>query len=121
LTGGPITDWPGLRAFALGLDLPEVTDAVSWGNPTLKAHGKLWCWWSPYVDAAVFKGSIEEREMLQAADPATFLHHDHYAKHGLILVAAGRIDPGWAEERLRRTWREMAPKRWLKAWEAGPA
>ena len=53
--------------------------AVSWGNPTLKAHGKMWCWWSPYVDAAIFKGAIEERKMLVQADPDTFLHHDHFA------------------------------------------
>ncbi len=115
----PIRTWDDLRSFALSLDLPEVEDAVSWGNPNLKAHGKMWCWWSPYVDAAVFKGTIEEREMLRAADPETFLHHDHYAHHGLILVAAGRIERDWAEARLRRTWEEAAPKRWLAKWKAG--
>lgn len=110
--------WPELRAFALSLDLPKVEDAVSWGNPNLKAHGKLWCWWSPYVDAAIFKGSVEEREMLMAADPETFLHHDHYAKFGCILVAGGRIDRDWAEARLRRTWRDLAPKRWLATYDS---
>jgi len=113
-----IHSWPDLRSFARSLNLPQVEDSMSWGNPGLKAHGKLWCWWSPYVDAAVFKGSIEEREMLHAADPETFVLHDHYAKHGLILVAGGRIDRGWAEARLRSTWRDMAPKRWLKTWDA---
>ncbi len=115
----PIRDWDGLRRFALSLDLPKVEDAVSWGNPTLKAHGKLWCWWSPYVEAAVFKGTIEEREMLRAADPDTFLHHDHYANHGLILVAAGRIERDWAGARLRRTWEAAAPKRWLEKYRRG--
>ena len=57
--------------------------------------------------------------MLMQADPDTFVLHDHYAKHGLILVAAGRIDRDWAEARLRRTWRDMAPKRWLAQYEAG--
>lgn len=116
-----IATWPDLRTLALSLNLPKVEDAVSWGNPNLKAHGKMWVWWSPMIDAAVFKGTIEEREALIAADPATFLHHDHYASHGLILVAAGRIDPDWARARLRRTWEEMAPKRWLATWQAGQA
>ncbi len=115
---GPIQTWPELRDFAVGLGLPNVEDAVSWGNPNLKAHGKLWCWWSPYVDAAIFKGDRDEREMLIAADPETFVMHDHYASFGCILVAAGRIERDWAEARLRRTWEEMAPKRWLKAWSA---
>jgi len=118
---GPIRTWDELRAFAPSLGLPRVEDAVSWGNPTLKAHGKMWCWWSPYVDAACFKGSVEEREMLRAAAPRTFLHHDHYANHGILLVAAGRIEPDWAVARLRRTWEEAAPKRWLAEWTAGQA
>ena len=118
---GAIASWEGLRDVALSLDLPQVEEAVSWGNPNLKAHGKTWCWWSPYIDAAVFKGSIEEREMLMAADPESFVLHDHYGKSGVLLVAAGRIDRDWAEARLRSTWREMAPKRWLKEWEAGQA
>ena len=115
----PIHTWDELRSVALSLDLPKVEDAVSWGNPNLKAHGKMWCWWSPYVDAAIFKGSIEEREMLMQADPQTFVLHDHYAKSGLILVTGVRIDRDWAEARLRRTWRDLAPKRWLEKYDAG--
>lgn len=111
-----LATWDELRDFAIGLGLPHVEEATSWGNPCLKAHGKLWVWWSPYIDAAVFKGSREERDMLRAADPDTFVLHKHYENHNLLLVAAGRIDPGWAEARLQRTWEEMAPKRVLKAW-----
>lgn len=111
-----IGTWHDLRAFALSLGLPHVEDATSWGNPVLKAHGKLWTWWSPYVDGALFKCPIEERDMLRDADPETFIAHKHYEAHNLILVAAGRIDPGWAEARLLRTWEEMAPKEILMAW-----
>lgn len=112
-----IADWPALKSFALSLNLPQVTLAHPWGNECLKAHGKMWCWWSPYVDAAVFRASQEEREMLRAADPDTFTLHPHYAPHSLILVRAGRIDPAWARPRLIRDWRDAAPKRWLKEWD----
>lgn len=113
-----ISNWDELKVLGLSLDLPHVEIAVSWGNENLKAHGKMWTWWSPYIDAAIFKGSIEEREMLMAADPKTFVLHPHYAKHNHILVAGGRIDPGWAEARLRQTWRDMAPKKVLKDLDA---
>lgn len=113
-----IRDWPGLKALALSLDLPEVTVAHPWGNEALKAHGKMWCWWSPYADAAVFRADRDEREMLMQAEPETFFLHPHYAAHPLVLVRAGRIDPGWATARLVRDWRAHAPKRWLKAWDA---
>jgi hypothetical protein len=118
MTEAPIATWDELCAFAKGLGLPKVEESMSWGNPGLKAHGKLWCWWSPYVDAAVFKGSIDEREMLHAADPETFLLHDHYAKHGLILVAGGRIDRD-GQRRVCAGRGGRAPKRWLARPMAG--
>jgi len=110
--------WEDVKELAFGLELPEVTLAVSWGNENLKAHGKMWTWWSPYVEAAIFKCPIEEREMLMVADPETFVLHPHYAKSNVVLVTAGRIDAGWAEARLRQTWRDMAPKRFLQKWDA---
>lgn len=69
------------------------------------------------IDAAVFKGSIDEREMLIAADPQTFVMHDHYRKSNVILVAKGQIDPDWAKARLTQSWRDMAPKKVLKAFD----
>jgi len=113
-----IRTYAELRDFALSLDLPEVADGTAWGNPCLRAHGKMWVWWSPYMDAAVFKCDRDEREMLLDADPQTFAVHPHYTPHALILVRAGRIDPDWARARLLRLWRDAAPKRWLKAWDA---
>ena len=112
-----IHSWTELKAFGLALELPHVIETKSWGNEVLKAHGKLWTWWSPYVDAAIFKCPKDERDMLREADPDTFLSHPHYEAHSHVLVAAGRIDEGWAEARLRRTWEEMAPKRVLAAWK----
>ncbi|MCB1395771.1 MAG: MmcQ/YjbR family DNA-binding protein [Rhodobacter sp.] len=113
-----IHSYAELRDFALSLDLPEVADGTAWGNPCLRAHGKMWVWWSPYMDAAVFKCDRDEREMLLDADPETFALHPHYAPHALILVRAGRIEPDWARARLLQHWRAAAPKRWLKAWDA---
>ena len=113
-----IADWTQLKSLALSLDLPQVTLAHPWGNEALKAHGKMWCWWSPYVDAAVFRAEKPEREMLLEADPQTFTLHPHYAAHNLILAKAGRIDPDWARARLINDWRAAAPKRWLKEWDA---
>ncbi|WP_299550785.1 MmcQ/YjbR family DNA-binding protein [uncultured Tateyamaria sp.] len=116
-----IHTWEDLKTLGLSLGLPKVEVSTSWSNENLKAHGKMWTWWSPCVEAAIFKGSIEERETLMAADPDTFILHPHYAKFGCLLVTAGRIDPNWAEARLRSTWRDMAPKRFLKAYDAGEA
>ena len=113
-----IATYDELRALALSLNLPQVTEATPWGHPCLKAHGKMWCWWSPYEDAAVSKMDRDARDMMIAADPDTFFLHPHYTAHALVLVRAGRIDPTWARARLLRQWREASPKRWLKTWDA---
>ena len=52
------------------------------------------------------------------ADPATFFLHPHYAPHNLVLVRAGHIHPDWARARLLQQWRDAAPKRFLKDWDA---
>ncbi|MEO1038840.1 MAG: MmcQ/YjbR family DNA-binding protein [Pseudomonadota bacterium] len=116
-----MSGWDDLRAFALSLDLPEVEDCVSWGNPGLKAHGKLWTWWAPqdYADAPVFKLPAEERDFLLEAAPETFFITDHHRPHGLILMRPEAFDPDWARVNLVRVWRNQAPKRFLKAWDEG--
>ena len=115
-------DWDRLKALALGLGLPGVEETTSWGQPTLKAHGKLWVWWSPHEDAPVFKVSFEEREVLLEAEPDTFFVTPHYRGHQLVLVRPERLDLAWARHNLMRVWRAQAPKRVMKALdEASPA
>jgi hypothetical protein len=110
--------WPKFRALALSLKLPNVIETTAWGNPVLKAHGKMWAWWSPTENAPVFKIPKDEREMLIELDPDTFFVTDHYRPHGLILVRPDQLDVAWAKGMLLRNWKEMAPKKVLKAWEA---
>lgn len=118
---GRVTSWEKLRAIALSLDLPNVVETTSWGQPTLKAHGKLWAWWSPSEGAPVFKVSREEREIMLEVDPETFFVTPHYAPHNLVLVRPDRCDAEWAKAMLLRNWREMAPKKLLKAYDAAAA
>ena len=112
--------WGDLRAFALSLNLPEVVDCVSWGNPGLKAHGKLWTWWAPQTNAnaPVFKAAPEERDFLLEAAPETFFITDHHKPHGLILMRPAAFDADWASSNLFKVWRKQAPKRFLAAWDA---
>ena len=114
----PVT-YESVKELALSLELPGVTEAVSWGQPCLKAHGKLWVFWSPSENAPVFKVPFEEREMLVETAPDVFFFTDHYKNHKLVLVYPDKLDPDWARANLVRVWREMAPKRLLKAYDAG--
>ena len=104
--------------MALGLGLPGVEETTSWGQPTLKARGKLWVWWSPHEDAPVFKVPFEERDILVEAQPSTFFITAHYKGHPLILVWPEKLELDWAKANLIRVWHVQAPKRVLKAYDA---
>lgn len=112
--------WEDLKAFALSLGLPCVEEAVSWGNPNLKAHGKMWCWWAPQgdADAPAFKVEPEELEFLIEADPETFFTTAHHRPHHIILMRPERFDAAWARANLMRVWRKQAPRRFLKEWDS---
>ncbi|MGB7336186.1 MAG: MmcQ/YjbR family DNA-binding protein, partial [Salaquimonas sp.] len=84
-------NWANYKALAEDLGLPEVVEATSWGNPCLKAHGKLWAWWSPSENAPVFKMSKEEREFLVETASDTFYVTDHYRPHNLVLVYPDKL------------------------------
>jgi hypothetical protein len=101
----------------LSLGFPGVVEAVSWGQPCLKAHGKLWFFWSPTENAPVFKVPFEERDLLVETDPDTFFFTDHYRNHQLVLTRPEHIDRAWIRANLIRVWRDMAPKRTLKKWD----
>ena len=116
-----LSSWIELRDFALSLGLPEVVETTSWGEPCLKAHGKLWTWWSPTAKVPVFKVPIEEREVLLDAVPETFFITPHYKAHALILARPETLDLEWVRANLTRVWRAQAPKRWLKAWDQRPS
>ena len=110
--------WPDLRDFALSLGLPQVTEATSWGEPSLKAHGKLWTWWSPSEKCPVFKVDFDEREFLLEHRSDLFFVTPHYRGHRLVLMRPDKFDPDWTEANLRRVWRDQAPKRFLKQFDA---
>lgn len=115
--------WPDLRDFALSLGLPEVEETTAWGNPCLKAHGKMWVWWAPqsHANAPAFKVEADELDILLEADPDTFFTTDHHRPHRIILMRPERFDAEWARANLVKVWRRQAPKRVLKAWDARQA
>lgn len=114
-----LNGWHDLRDFALALELPGIVEATSWGEPCLKAHGKLWTWWSPHERCPVFKVDHDEREFLLEHRPELFFVTDHYRPHKLVLMQPGRFDAAWARSNLLAVWRAQAPKRFLKRWDEG--
>jgi hypothetical protein len=50
--------WDEVKELAFGPYMPHMQLAISWSSKNLIAHGKMWTWRSPYVEAASFKDSV---------------------------------------------------------------
>jgi hypothetical protein len=102
------------------MSFPETEFATSYGLPAYKAFGKFFTRLRK-EDASVVlcQVTLDERELLCEADPGTFHFTDHYKDHPTVLARLQRLDARTLRGYLTRQWRHNAPKRWLKAWEAG--
>jgi hypothetical protein len=104
----------------LVLSFPHTELGTSYGAPAYKAFGKFFTRLRTEDDSVVL-GQIpfDEREMLCEAEPETFHFTDHYRNYPFILARLKRIDARRLRGYLERQWRHNAPKKWLKAWDAG--
>lgn len=106
---------------ALLFSFPGMEDGVSYGEPSFKVAGKFFTWMRPALDDSivVHLNTLDEREMLIEMDPATFHFTDHYRHYPIVLARLASVDPVWLRAALEKRWRKVAPKRMVKAFDAG--
>ena len=106
---------------ALLFSFPGVEDGVSYGEPSFKVAGKFFTWMRPALDDSivVHLNTLDEREMLIEMDPATFHFTGHYRDYPIVLARLASVDPAWLRAALEKRWRKVAPKRMVKAFDAG--
>ena len=99
---------------------PETEFGTSYGMPSWKAFGKFFTRLRA-EDNSVVLGQVplDERDMLCEADPALFHFTAHYKDYPAVLARLEKLDAKTLRGYLARQWRHNAPKKWLKAWEAG--
>ena len=105
-----------LRAMALAF--PETEEGLSYGRPSFKSFGKFLTRLRSEDNSLVLHCTFDEREMLMEAEPATFHITPHYKDYPSVLARLESVDPGTVRSFLERRWRQVAPKTFLKAWDA---
>ena len=104
---------------ALALSFPQVEETVAYGKPAFKAFGKFLARVRKEDNSIVLVGvEFDEREMLMEAEPATFHITAHYRDYPAVLARLETVDPGTVKSFLERRWRQCAPKKFLKEWDA---
>lgn len=108
------------EAEAIILSFPGVEPGLSWNTPSFKAYGKFFTRIRD-EDLSVVLQAVgpDEREMLIEAEPQIFHFTDHYRNFPIVLARIEHIDPASLRSFLERRWRQLAPKKAVKAWDAG--
>jgi hypothetical protein len=101
------------------LSFPEANEKPSYGKPAFCIGQKFFTRLRAEDDSLVlFVSSIDERDMLLEADPATFHITDHYKDYPTVLARMSRLDAKTVRGMLERRWRQIAPKKLVKEIEA---
>ena len=104
---------------ALALSLPETVEGTSYGRPSFKTCGKFLTRLRTEDDSVVvYVDSLDHRDLLIEAEPATFHITDHYQNYPIVLARLGRVDPAWLKSALTRRWRIIVPAKVAKAHDA---
>lgn len=86
---------PFKRVEAIGRTLPDVELTTTWGQPTLKVRGRMFCCMASHksaeADTLVVMMDIADRDALIEEDPDTYYLKDHYVGYPCILVRLARI------------------------------
>ena len=107
---------------ALILAFPGTVEATSYGTPGFRAGNKFLTRLRSEDDSLVLLDvGFDEREMLMEAEPQTFHITEHYRNYPSVLARIESVHPGTLRGLIERRWRNIAPKRLIKAWEEAAA
>ena len=103
---------------ALILAFPGTVEASSYGTPGFRAGSKFLTRLRSEDDSLVLVDvGFDEREMLMEADPETFRITEHYRNYPSVLARLASVHPGTLRGLIERRWRNVAPKKVVKAWD----
>ena len=108
--------WEEVREIALSF--PGVEEGSSYGTPGFKVKGKFLTRLRSEDNSLVLVDvPFDEREMLMEADPAVYHITPHYKDYPSVLARMETVHPGSLRNFLERRWRNVAPKRLVKAYD----
>lgn len=99
--------------------LPEFEERETWGHPTFRVRDRMFGTMDAEGTRVTLKAAPEEQAALLAEDPRTYSVPAYVGKHGWVAVELARADPGELHELVVEAWRRTAPKRVVRAWDAG--
>lgn len=106
-----------LRKIALAL--PSAEERETWGNATFRVRDKIFVIMSEDGSSASVKATHDEQRALIAEAPEVFSRPAYVGHHGWVGVDVERVAPDQLRELVTEAWRMTAPKRVVRAFDAG--
>ena len=104
---------------AIVMGFPGVEKGKSYGSPAYLLNGKFFTRLRRDDNSMVLmEVSLDEREMLMEAEPATFHFTAHYKDYPCVLARIDTLHPGSFKNFLERRFRKVAKKTAVKAYDA---
>jgi hypothetical protein len=104
----------------IGLALPGMEEATSYGTPALKVKGKLVARLKEDGETLVVRMDFLDRDAAMELDPQTFFITDHYRNYPAVLVRLASVGRERLREVLEQAWRRSAPKKLQQPASAPP-
>ena len=103
---------------ALASEWPGIETGTSYGTPALRVRRKFMARLREDGDTLVLTPVDDiEQEALMAMQPDVFYTTPHYQGYPSVLIRISRVDPEDLRELLEQSWRRLAGKRLLQAYE----
>jgi hypothetical protein len=101
-----VADWDDVRQVAT--ELPGVEESTSYGTPAFKVGGRLFVRRLADPDLIVLFVGFEERDMLVAERPDSFLVTPHYRDHPMLVIRLPAVDPAELRRLIEGSWTQRA-------------
>jgi hypothetical protein len=109
--------WDDVVAIASAL--PEVEESTSYRTPALKVRGRGFARLRAEAEGGlVLMCQLDEKEALLASGDPAFYTTPHYDGYGAILVDLEKVSREQLAELIEDAWREKAPARLRKRFDA---
>jgi hypothetical protein len=103
----------------LALSLPEAHEKETWGEATFRVRDKIFATLGPDGVDAGLKASLEAQAALVNSAPEVFSIAHYTGRYGWIGVKLARVDDDELRELVIESWRLIAPKKLVAAFDAG--
>lgn len=108
--------WNTVQKLMSELDFPDTVESVSYGTPSFKVRTKFLC--RILDDAETLVIHSDDRDEWLADGGEVFFFTEHYRNYPYVLVRLGKIGKAKLRQLLTQSWKEIAPPKLVKEWEA---